>query len=74
MVLQGITTIARVVAAATPAVFAGLDKACTALEASAGLETAVSTSENERARGAIIAFRAACDTRKALTSKRRRRT
>lgn len=72
MVLQGITSIARVVAAATPAVFAGLDKACAVLEQAAGLEDAASTSENEKARGAIIAFRAACDTRKALRSRRSR--
>lgn len=73
MVAASIPTIARVVATATPAVFAGFEKLCDALETAAGMEAAEFASErNERARGAIVAFRAACETRKAFRRKRRK--
>lgn len=71
MVTASIPTIARVVATATPAAFKVLDKLCEAMESAAAMEAAdVASERNERARGAILAFRAACETRKAFRRKR----
>jgi len=72
MVLPAITAIARVVARATPAAFVALDGACAALESAAAIGVDAGSVENERAKGAIIAFRAACETRKALKRRRRK--
>lgn len=74
MVLPAIAGIARFVAAATPAAFAIIDRTCAILETEAGgIAGEVVSEKGDRARTAIIALRAACDTRKALTRKRRRR-
>lgn len=69
MVLAAIPAIARVVAKASPTAFKVLDAACGALENAARLGVDGGSVEDERAKGAIIAFRAACETRKALRRK-----
>jgi hypothetical protein len=72
MVLAAIPAIARIVALASPVVFKTLDATCTALESAAGTAAATASSaDDERARNAIVAFRVACETRKALRGRRR---
>ena len=74
MVLPAIAAIAGFVARATPAAFLAIDKTCAALETAVGETVGEAVSiRNERAAFAIVALRAACDTRKALTRKRRRK-
>ena len=74
MVLPAIAAVARFVAAATPAAFAIIDKTCAVLETEAGMAAGEAVSNREeRARGVLVALRAACETRKALTRKRRRK-
>jgi len=74
MVLPAIAGIARFVAAATPAAFVIIDRTCAILETEAGdIAGAVVSEKGDKARIAIVALRAACDTRKALTRKRRKR-
>lgn len=80
--LAGSSQIARVVAAASPAGFKALDLACQALEADAlagvravsqGVEVIPGKQEpiEGAATFALVAFRTACDTRKALRGRRK---
>lgn len=79
MVLPAIAGIARLVAAASPAAFKAIEATCRALEAEIGpvsagdaAEAAVSN-RGTRALGAVIALRAACETRKSITGRRKRK-